>query len=74
MSFINKLLAGGFSTVIDSLSNTVDEFTLSKEEKQDFKLEMQSKLLQMEKNLEDTYRTELESRASIIKSRNGSGR
>lgn len=73
MSILKKIFSGSLSGVIDSVSGVIDKFTLSKEEKQEFKLEMQSKLMQMEKELEETYRTELEARADIIKSEMAQG-
>ncbi|WP_462319072.1 holin family protein [Marinilabilia sp.] len=73
MSILSKIFSGSLSGVIDSVSGVIDKFSLSKEEKQEFKLEMQSRLMQMEKELEETYRTELESRADIIKSEMAQG-
>ncbi|MEM9686705.1 MAG: holin family protein [Bacteroidota bacterium] len=67
MSIFSKLFGGGLSGVIDSVKDVIDRFTLTKEEKQEFQLEMQSRLMQIEQELEATYRTELESRADIIK-------
>jgi hypothetical protein len=68
MSIFSKLFSGGISDVVDSVSGVIDKFTLSKEEKEEIKLEMQSKLMQVEKEMEETYRTELETRSDIIKS------
>lgn len=73
MPILSKLLGGGVSEIVDSVSNVVDKFTLSKEEKQEFKLEMQSRLMQMEQELEQTYRTEIESRSEIIKAEMAQG-
>ncbi|MFO8001233.1 MAG: holin family protein [Marinilabilia sp.] len=67
MSVFKKIFSGSLTGVIDSVSDVIDRFSLTEEEKQEFKLEMQSRLLQMEKELEETYRTELESRSDIIK-------
>ncbi len=36
--FITNILAGGGSKLIETISNTVDEFTLSKEEKEAIKI------------------------------------
>jgi hypothetical protein len=38
--FITNILAGGGSKLIETISNTVDEFTLSKEEKEAIKLKL----------------------------------
>ena len=67
MSIFKKLLGGGVSTLVDSVSGVVDKFTLSKEEKQQFKLEMQSRLMQMEQQLQESYQKELDTRAEVIK-------
>lgn len=73
MSFLKNIFSGSLSGVIDSVGGIIDKLSLSKEEKQEFKLEMQSRLLQMEQELEETYRKELESRADIIKSEMAQG-
>ena len=73
MSIFSKLFGGGLSGVIDSVKDVIDTFTLTKEEKQEFQLEMQSRLMQIEQELETTYRTELESRADIIKAEMAQG-
>ena len=73
MSILSKIFSGSLTGVIDSVGGIIDKFSLSKEEKQEFKLEMQSRLMQMEKELEETYRAELESRADIIKSEMAQG-
>ena len=73
MSFFSKLFSAGISEVVDSVSGVVDKFTLSKEEKLQFKAEMQSRLMQIESELEKTYRTEIEARADIIKAEMSQG-
>ena len=73
MSFLSKIFSGGVSDVIDSVGGVLDKFTLSKEEKEDIKMEMQSRLIQVENELEQTYRKELDSRADIIKSEMAQG-
>jgi hypothetical protein len=73
MSTLSNIFSGSLTGIINSVSGIIDRFTLSKEEKQEFKLEMQSRLMQKEKELEETYRTELESRADIIKSEMAQG-
>lgn len=57
----------GYLHLINTLTNTIDKLTLSKEEKLQFKLQMQAQLQQAENELEESYRSELESRAEIIK-------
>ncbi len=56
MELIKKLFSKGITDVVDSVGNVIDRFTLSKEEKMEFKLEMQSRLMKMESELEETYR------------------
>lgn len=73
MSFLSKLFSGGISDVVDSVGGLLDKFTLSKEEKEEIKLEMQSRLIQVENELEQTYRKELDARADIIKSEMAQG-
>lgn len=73
MELLNKLFSKGITDVVDSVGNVIDRFTLSKEEKMEFKLEMQSRLMKMESELEKTYRTELESRSDIIKAEMAQG-
>jgi hypothetical protein len=68
MSILSKVFSENLSSVITSLGGVIDKYSLTKEEKQGFKLEMQSRLMQMEQELEKTYRAELEARADIIKS------
>lgn len=73
MSILSKIFSGGISEVIDSVSGVVDKFTLSKEEKLQFKADMQSKLMQIDTELEKTYRSEIEARADIIKAEMAQG-
>ena len=56
MKFLNKLLGSEASSIVESVSNVVDEFTLSKEEKQEFKLKMQEKLLEFDRLAAESYR------------------
>lgn len=67
MSVLTNLFSGGASNLIDTLSNVVDKFTLSKEEKQQFKIEMQGQIVQAEKAVEESYQKALDARAEIIK-------
>lgn len=69
MKFLSNLFGEGLGKVV----NLVDDLTLSKEEKQQFKLQLQSQLMQQEKLIEDTYRQELTSRTDIIKAEMAQG-
>ena len=73
MSFFSKLFSGGVSGILGSVSGVIDKFTLSKEEKQEFQLQMQSRLMQIETELEKSYRMELDSRKEIIKAEMAQG-
>jgi hypothetical protein len=73
MSILSNIFSGSLTGIIDSVGGIIDRFTLSKEEKREFKLEMHSQLMQMEKELEESYRTQIESRADIIKSEMAQG-
>jgi len=67
MSIFSKLFGGGLSSIMDSVGGLIDKFKLSPQEKQDFKLELQGRLMQMEQQMEESYRQELAARAEIIK-------
>ncbi|MGF7140239.1 holin family protein [Roseimarinus sediminis] len=73
MQFLSKLLGGGASEFIDGVTNAVDEFTLSKEEKQDFKLKMQEYLLKLDERAKASYQEELNTRSEIIKAEMAQG-
>lgn len=73
MELMKKLFSKGITDVVDSVGNVIDRFTLSKEEKMEFKLEMQNRLMKMENELEETYRTELQTRSDIIKAEMAQG-
>lgn len=63
MNWIKTLFAGG----LDQIASLIDDLTLTKEEKQQFKLRLQSQLMQQQQQLEESYQTELTTRADIIK-------
>jgi len=67
MELFKKLFGKGITDVVTSVGDVVDRFTLSKEEKQEFKLEIQSRMMKLEGELEETYRKELDARQEIIK-------
>ncbi len=70
MGLFDKLLGGN---LFQGVGDIIDQFKLSPEEKQRFKLEMESMLMQKEQQLEETYRQELTSRADIIKAEMAQG-
>lgn len=73
MQFLSKLLGGGASEFIDGMTNAVDEFTLSKEEKQEFRLKMQEYLLKFDERAKASYQEELKTRSEIIKAEMAQG-
>lgn len=66
MSFFSNLFTAGASQLIDSVKNVVDEFNLSGEEKQDFVARMETLLQKRDSEIEQTVRTELNSKMQII--------
>lgn len=73
MELFKKLFGKGITEVVSTVGDVVDRFTLTKEEKQEFKLEMQSSLMKLEGELEETYRKELDARQEIIKAEMAQG-
>lgn len=73
MDFFKKIFGKGITDVVTSVGDVVDRFTLTKEEKQNFKMEMQSQLMKLEGELEETYRKELDARQEIIKAEMAQG-
>lgn len=73
MELLKKLFSKGVSDVVNSVGDIVDRFTLDKEEKLKFKQEMQSQLMKLESELEETYRKELDARQEIIKAEMAQG-
>ncbi|MDW7693785.1 holin family protein [Flammeovirgaceae bacterium SG7u.111] len=72
-SFFSKVFSGGVADVVDSLGNVADKFITTKEEKEQFKAEAQIRLMQIESQLEETYRTELQERRAIIEAEMAQG-
>ncbi|TKJ40366.1 hypothetical protein CEE37_08545 [candidate division LCP-89 bacterium B3_LCP] len=66
MSFITKILGGSIGKVVESVGGVVDKFHLSGEEKQKFKLEMETLLQRRDAEIEETIRTELEAKKQVL--------
>lgn len=66
MSWFSKLFSAGVGEVVEKVGKTVDEFHLSGEEKQQFKLELQKALLQRDSEIEQTIRKNLEAKERIL--------
>ncbi len=73
MDFFQKLFGKGITDIVSSVGDVIDRFTLTKEEKQKLKMEMQSQLMKLEGELEATYRKELDARQEIIKAEMAQG-
>lgn len=73
MNFLSKLLGSGASEFIEGVTHAVDEFTLSKEEKQEFQLKMQEYVLKLDDRAQETYQQELQARSDIIKAEMAQG-
>jgi hypothetical protein len=56
------------SVGLDKVTNLIDNLTLSREEKEEFSLQLQSQLIQQQQLIEESFQTALTSRAEIIKS------
>ncbi len=66
MSWLNRLFANGIGNVFNQVGNVIDKFHLSKEEKQQFKLELQRALMQRESEIEQSIRKNLEAKERIL--------
>ncbi len=56
---MTKIFAGGVGNVIGQVGGIIDQFKLSPEQKQKFKLEMESLLQKRDSEIEQTSRAEL---------------
>jgi hypothetical protein len=66
MSWFTNLFAGSAGSLVEKVGNVVDEFNLSDEEKQQFKLEMEALMQKRDSEVEQTLRTELQTRERIL--------
>ena len=66
MGLLSSLIGGGVSDIVTSVGNVVDKFTLTGEEKQQFKLEMEALLQKRDSEIEQTFRQELESKERVL--------
>lgn len=64
MGFLSKLFSG--SSIFKEIGNVVDEFHLSGEEKQEFKLKMESLLQERDNQLQESLRTELSAKERVL--------
>lgn len=73
MSFLSTILGGSAGKVIESVGNIADKFHLSGEEKNQFKIEMETLLQQRDSEVETTIRTELEAKTRVIEAEMSQG-
>ncbi|MDC0602798.1 holin family protein [Aliiglaciecola sp.] len=66
MSWFTTLFSGGASEVIDRVGDVIDEFHLSGEEKQKFKLQLRQVVAARESEVEQTIRKNLEAKERIL--------
>lgn len=68
-----KLFSAGVGSILSSIRGILDDNITSKEEKEAIELKIQRLLIEREKEVEETYRKELDSRADIIKAEMAQG-
>lgn len=66
MSWFTDLFSGGAATIIEKVSDTIDQFHLSGEEKQQFKIQLQTLMQARDSEIEQTMRKNLEARERIL--------
>ena len=64
--WFSRITSSAFGGLLDSIGNIFDRFTLDKEEKAQLKLEMEKLLQAAESELEQTMRTELQTKERIM--------
>jgi hypothetical protein len=66
MGWFSKIIGGGLGTLVEQVGGVVDKFHLSGEEKQRFKLELESLLQKRESEMESTLRSQLQAKERIL--------
>ena len=66
MSWFTKIFSGSVGTLVEQVGGVVDQFHLSGEEKQKFKLELEALLQKRDSEIEETIRTELQSKERVL--------
>lgn len=66
MSWLTNILSGGVGTLVEQVGGVVDKFHLSGEEKQRFKLELETLLQKRNSEIEETVRSELQAKERIL--------
>jgi len=66
MGWLSTILGGSAGSIVKEVGNIADRFHLSGEEKQQFKLEMESLLQKRDSELEQTLRQELQAKEQVL--------
>ena len=66
MSFISNILGGSVGKVVEQVGGVIDRFTLTGEEKQKFKLDLEALLQKRDSEVEETIRTQLQAKERIL--------
>ena len=66
MSWFTKIFSGSVGTLVEQVGGVVDQFHLSGEEKQRFKLELEALLQKRDSEIEETIRTELQAKERVL--------
>ncbi|MFZ0255386.1 MAG: holin family protein [Gammaproteobacteria bacterium] len=66
MSWFSRIFSGSLGSLVEQVGNVVDNFHLSAEEKQQFKLELEALLQRRDSEIEQTLRSELEAKERIL--------
>jgi hypothetical protein len=66
MSWLSKIFSGSVGDVVDKVGSVVDRFVTTGEDKQRFKLELESLLQKRDREVQETIRTELQSRERVL--------
>ena len=66
MSWYSKIFSSSIGTVIEQVGDVVDDFHLSGEEKQKFKLQMEALLQKRYSEMEESIRSELQAKERIL--------
>jgi len=65
-NWIASLIGANSGKIVDNVSNAIDSMCLTDEEKQKFKIEMESLLQKRDSELEQTLRAEIESKERVL--------
>ena len=66
MSWFSKIFSGSVGTFVEKVGGVIDRFTLTKEEKEQFKIDMASLVQERDSDIEETIRTRLKVKETIL--------